>query len=86
MFVAVIFANMHDLLFDMGCSSRISEAAYADSTSVYDHDLPQAFVVGYIDAIAKLCRDGEEDYIPTYGDNALLAVCVWDIFNVRYKA
>ncbi|CAG8961055.1 hypothetical protein HYFRA_00002597 [Hymenoscyphus fraxineus] len=86
MFVAVIFANMHDLLFDMGCSSRISEAAYADSTGAFDHDLPQAFVVGYIDAIAKLCRDGGENYTPTYGANALLAVCVWDIFNVRYKA
>jgi len=86
MFVAVLFANMHDLLFDMGCSSRISCAGYAVSTGAFDYDLPQAFVVGFIDVMAMKTLEGLPDKKPTYGDNALFATCVWDIFNVRYAA
>jgi len=86
MFVAVIFANQHDLLFDMGCSSRISCAAYTDAAGVFKYDLPQAWTIGMIDAIATRALNGPEDQKALYGDNALLVVCVWNIFNVRYRA
>ncbi|KAH7416731.1 hypothetical protein BKA64DRAFT_739338 [Cadophora sp. MPI-SDFR-AT-0126] len=66
MFVAVSFANQHDLLFDMGCSSRISCAAYADAAGVFKYDLPQAWTVGMIDAIATRALNGMEDQKPLY--------------------
>lgn len=86
MFVAVILANMHDFLFDMGCSSRISLAGYAAATDAFEYDLPQAFVIGFIDEMAKRNLNGPSDQKPFYGDNALYATCVWDNFNVRYRA
>lgn len=86
MFVAVLFANMHDLLFDIGCSSRISCAGYAFSTGAFDYDLPQAYVVGFIDSMARKTLSQPADQKPLYGANALFATCVWDIFNIRYAA
>ncbi|TVY41615.1 hypothetical protein LSUB1_G002175 [Lachnellula subtilissima] len=84
--VDVLFANLHDLLFDMGCSSRISLASYAVSTRCFDHDLPQAFVIGYIDAMAMDTLHQSPHRTPTYGDNAIFAICAWNVFNVRYAA
>lgn len=39
-----------------------------------------------IDAIATKTLHDDPDQKPLYGDNALYATCVWDIFNVRYRA
>jgi hypothetical protein len=86
MFVAVVFANMHEFLYDMGSSSRISGVGYAYSTGAFNLDLPQAWVVHYIDVMAKKALNGPADQHCLYGENALFATCVWDIFNVRYRA
>ena len=87
MFVAVLFANLHDFLYDIGSSSRISCAGYAaGSGHVFEHDLQQAFVVGFIDDMATNALNRPLYRSPTYGENALFATCVWDIFNVRYRA
>lgn len=53
MFVGTLFCYMHDLIYDMGCPSRISAAAYAYSTGVFDYDIPQSWVVGMIDKVAE---------------------------------
>lgn len=85
MFGAVLFANLHDLVFDMGYSSRISGAAYADATGVFEHDLPQAWLVGMMDGLAAEILQDEPDQRSLYGDNALCATAMWTIFNVRYR-
>ncbi|KAF4629811.1 hypothetical protein G7Y89_g8336 [Cudoniella acicularis] len=85
-FVAVIMANMHDLLFDMGCSSRISAAAYAASQNTFQYDLPQSYVIGMVDALVTNLLNQPANYKPLYGDNALFVTCIWDIFNVRCRA
>ncbi|PVH79034.1 hypothetical protein DL98DRAFT_493527 [Cadophora sp. DSE1049] len=86
MFVGTLFCNMHDLIYDMGCSSRISAAAYAYSTGVFEFDIPQAWVVGMIDKVAKKSLAGIADQQPLAGEDALMVVCVWNAFNVRYRA
>lgn len=86
MFGAVLFANLHDLVFDIGYSSRISGAAYADATSVFQYDLPQAWLIGMMDSLASKILQGPPDQRALYGDNALCATAMWSIFNVRYRA
>ncbi|KAJ5902901.1 hypothetical protein N7495_003429 [Penicillium taxi] len=86
MFAAVVFASLHDLVFDIGYSSRISGVAYAEPTGVFDHDLPQAWMVGMMDGLATNILLDEPSQTSLYGDNALCATAQWCLFNVRYRA
>jgi hypothetical protein len=86
MFGAVVFASLHDLVFDMGYSSRISGVAYANATGVFKYDLPQAWLIGMLDGLATDILLDEPDQRALYGDNALCATAMWSIFNVRYRA
>lgn len=86
MFIAVLNANLHDLLYDIGSSSRISCAGYAFATGSLEHDLPQAFIVSTIDTVAVDCVDGRVDLHVQYGINVMFAACLWNLFNVRYRA
>ncbi|KAL2794804.1 hypothetical protein BJX66DRAFT_337594 [Aspergillus keveii] len=86
MFGAVLLGNLHDLVFDIGYSSRISGAAYADATGAFEFDGPQAWLVGLLDGIAEKILRGPEDQNASYGDNSLCVTAMWSIFNVRYRA
>ncbi|KAE8452655.1 hypothetical protein EG329_013914 [Mollisiaceae sp. DMI_Dod_QoI] len=85
-FVATLFCSLHDLIYDMGSSNRISCASYCDAAGTFQTDLPQAFVVGTIDAMATKLLHGTVDREPLFGENAVFVACVWNIFNVRYRS
>ncbi|KAL4950528.1 hypothetical protein BDW69DRAFT_187280 [Aspergillus filifer] len=86
MFGAVLLGNLHDLVFDMGYSSRISGAAYADATGAFEFDGPQAWLVGLLDAIAEKILHAPASQRASYGDNSLCVTAMWSLFNVRYRA
>ncbi|KAJ0425152.1 hypothetical protein BJY00DRAFT_308479 [Aspergillus carlsbadensis] len=86
MFGAVLLGNLHDLVFDIGYSSRISGAAYADSTGAFEFDGPQAWLVSLLDGIAGKILSAPADQRASYGDNSLCVTAMWSIFNVRYRA
>ncbi|KUJ17159.1 uncharacterized protein LY89DRAFT_782348 [Mollisia scopiformis] len=85
MFLAVLNSNLHDLIYDMGSSSRISCAGYAFASGSFEHDLPQAFIVSTMDAAAEACLNGPADQSVLYGNNTNFVACLWNLFNIRYR-
>lgn len=49
---------MHDFVYDMGSSSRISSTGYAATQNVFQYDIPQAWAIGRFDATATRVMKG----------------------------
>jgi hypothetical protein len=83
--VGGMLGNIHDIVFDVGCSSRISSVMYAAAVGAAKYDIPQAFVTGMVDAIAKrvIAVSSEESLL--YGDSVIFACMAWCPFNGRYR-
>ncbi|CAM6083967.1 unnamed protein product [Calypogeia fissa] len=78
----------HDLLFDAGCSNRITTATYSEAAGVGKTGMHTAFSIGFYDAIGKhtldrLLKEGEG--VPEYGYSACMVAGPWSPFNTRYR-
>jgi len=85
LFMTVMFANLHDILFDLGSSNKMACSTYAAATDAYKYDIPQAFGLGMIDALALETLNGARDQRPAYGDNTMYISYVWELFTGRYR-
>lgn len=85
MWIGGILGNIHDVVYDVGCSSRISSVMYAAAAGAAKHDIPQAYVTGTIDAIAKRVLALSSEETPLYGDSVIVACMAWCSFNGRYR-
>lgn len=90
MITGMMQLQCHDLLFDTGCSNRVSTAAYGEACGVGKHNMHTAFSIGFFEAIGKYFLDsllGEgEGIIPPYGYAACMIAGPWNPFNTRYRA
>lgn len=86
MFAAMVLANTHDLMYDIGSSNRMSSVMYAAAAGVAkDDDLHCIFVRTILDQIARRVSQLRDDKTPLYGDSALLVTAAWAPFNRRYR-
>ncbi|KAL4981894.1 cytochrome P450 [Aspergillus falconensis] len=85
MFVAMLLANTHDLLYDIGSSNRMSSVMYAHAAGLAKDDLHCLFVRTAVDQIAHRVSLLTADETPLYGDSALLVTAAWAPFNGRYR-
>jgi hypothetical protein len=90
MITGMMQLQCHDLLFDTGCSNRISTVAYAEACNVGKYNMHTAFSIGFYEQIGQyfldsLLKDGE-GIIPPYGYAACMVAGPWNPFNTRYRA
>ncbi|KAH6718821.1 hypothetical protein BKA61DRAFT_669165 [Leptodontidium sp. MPI-SDFR-AT-0119] len=87
-FVGNLLANMHDSLYDMGCSSRMSTVHYARGVGVARHDIHRATAavsIACFDNIARRNNEMLDTDTPYYGDCMGIMAFSWSAFNGRYR-
>ncbi|CZT41988.1 uncharacterized protein RSE6_01814 [Rhynchosporium secalis] len=87
-FVGNLLANMHDLLYDMGCSSRMSTVMYARGSGVRGHKIHQAtaaVAIACFDKIAGRISQMTDSDTLYYGDCMGIIAFSWSAFNGRYR-
>ncbi|KAG4443420.1 hypothetical protein IFR05_001099 [Cadophora sp. M221] len=87
-FVGNLLANMHDSLYDMGCSSRMSTVLYARGAGVEHHDIHRATAavsIACFDNIARRNNEILDRDTPYYGDCMGIMAFSWSAFNGRYR-
>jgi hypothetical protein len=85
MFAAMMLANTHDVMYDIGSSNRMSSAMYTQAAGLAKEDLHCIFVRTAVDQIAHRVSLLTADETPLYGDSALLVTTAWAPFNGRYR-
>ncbi|KAH6672153.1 hypothetical protein B0J14DRAFT_639253 [Halenospora varia] len=88
-YVGTLMGNLHDLLFDRGCSSRISAVPYVFGAGVARHDVhcaTTALAIGCLDTTAQRVADLTGDNLPLFGDSLEIQAVAWSAFNGRYRA
>jgi hypothetical protein len=85
MFAAMMLANTHDLVYDIGSSNRMSSVMYTHAAGLAKEDLHCIFVRTAVDQIADRVSLLTADEPPLYGDSALLVTAAWAPFNGRYR-
>jgi hypothetical protein len=90
MITGMMQLQCHDLLFDTGCSNRVSTVAYSEACGVGKYNMHTAFTIGFYEAIGRyfldsLLKDGE-GVVPPYGYAACMIAGPWNPFNTRYRA
>lgn len=90
MITGMIQLQCHDLLFDAGCSNRITTVQYSEAAGVAKYGLHAAYAIGFFEAIAQNFVDTllsvGEGVIPPYGYSACMVAGPWDPYNTRYRA
>ncbi|KAL2066879.1 hypothetical protein VTL71DRAFT_1303 [Oculimacula yallundae] len=87
-FIGNTLGNCHDVLYDMGCSSRISSVMYARGAGIARHDIHRATVavaIGCLDNMARRINQMSDTEIPYYGDALSVFSGSWSPFNGRYR-
>ncbi|CZS91150.1 uncharacterized protein RCO7_01466 [Rhynchosporium graminicola] len=87
-FVGNLLANMHDSLYDMGCSSRMSTVMYARGSGVKGHKIHQAtaaVAIACFDNIAGRINQMTDSDTLYYGDCMGIIAFSWSAFNGRYR-
>ncbi|KAK9688124.1 hypothetical protein K7432_014509 [Basidiobolus ranarum] len=86
MFIAMVLANSYDVVYDIGCSNRMSSITYAYEKSRVMVDKLLTLVDTEMEAIADRVCHSESDIVPLYGDSAALVTGAWAPFNCRYRS
>lgn len=90
MITGMIQLQCHDLLFDNGCSNRISSTAYSAAAGAGKWNMHTAFAIGFYEEIGKYFLDSllgsGEGVVPPYGYTACMIAGPWNPFNTRYRA
>lgn len=90
MMIAAMQATCFDLVFDTGCSNRISTSQYAEAAGVAQYGIHAAFCVGFYEAVGQefldtLLETGDAARV-YYGPVAHALIGPWNAFNTRYRA
>jgi hypothetical protein len=85
LFTGAVVGNIHDIIYDIATSNRVSSAQYASAAGVAEFNLHCAFVTTITDGVAHRVLSSSPEDVPILGDNALLAAEVWVLFNERYR-
>ena len=84
-FTAVSLANMHDTIYDIATSNRISSGLYAGGAGIAETNLHSAFITAMVDGIAHRVLSLSPEDVPFFGDNAALLTSLWVPFIERYR-
>ena len=84
-FTAATLANMHDIIYDIATSNRISSGLYAGGAGIAEFNLHSAFVTAMTDGIAHRVLSLSPEDVPLLGDNAVLLTSLWVLFVERYR-
>jgi hypothetical protein len=85
LFTGSVIGNIHDIIYDIATSSRLSSGLYASAAGVAEFDLHCAFVTTMADGVAHRVLSLSPEDVPLLGDNALVNTGVWVLFNERYR-
>ena len=85
LFTAVVMGNVHDVIYDIATSNRLSSGLYAAAAGVAEFDAHRAFLTSVMDAVARRVIGLSPDEVPLFGDNALLLTGAWVLFAERYR-
>jgi hypothetical protein len=86
LFTSVVQSNLHDIIYDIASSNRLSSGQYASAAGVAEFNLHCAFVATMTDGIAHRVLSLNPEDVPLYGDNGLIITGPWVLFNERYRA
>ncbi|TVY13888.1 hypothetical protein LARI1_G007087, partial [Lachnellula arida] len=83
MFIAMLVAELHDVIYDMAYSNRVSAIFYTIGAKAWDKDIAQAFTTGTIDALVTRLQDPSVPLLA--GDILAQTTFAWSCFNGRYR-
>lgn len=90
MMIGAMQATCFDLVFDTGCSNRISSSQYAEAAGVAQYGIHAAFCVGFYEAAGQsflhtFQQSGDAARV-YYGPTTHIVTGPWNAFNTRYRA
>ncbi|KAF3343209.1 hypothetical protein VdG2_08639 [Verticillium dahliae VDG2] len=86
MFISMIVANSHDVLYDICSQNRVSNILYAEVKGGSLENWHTVLAHSGMDSIAERINLLKEGEVPLYGDTAALGTGCWAPFNGRYRS
>jgi hypothetical protein len=84
-FTGVVMGNIHDIIYDIATSNRLSSGLYASAAGVAEFNLHCAFITMVTDGVARRILSLSPEDVPLFGDNVLMLTGPWVLFTERYR-